>query len=64
MPRSTYAFNSIHRRSFLKVIGERFPGLWNWAWSNYGAPTELYVRRDNLAPVPGDHSEQIRHEAR
>ena len=44
------AFNSIHRRSFLKVIGERFPGLWNWAWSNYGAPTELYVRRDNLAP--------------
>ena len=44
------AFNSLHRRAFLKVIGERFPGLWNWAWSNYGAPSELYVRRDNLAP--------------
>jgi hypothetical protein len=37
------AFNSIHRRAYLKVIGEHFPGLWNWAWSNYGHPTELYV---------------------
>ena len=37
------AFNSIHRRTFLKVIGERFPSLWNWVWSNYGEPTELYV---------------------
>ena len=44
------AFNSIHRRAYLKVIGEHFPGLWNWAWSNYGHPTELYVRRDNLTP--------------
>ena len=44
------AFNSIHRRTFLKVIGERFPSLWNWVWSNYGEPTELYVRRDNLQP--------------
>jgi hypothetical protein len=44
------AFNSIHRRTFLKVIAERFPSLWSWVWSNYGEPTELYVRRDNLNP--------------
>jgi hypothetical protein len=44
------AFNSIHRRTFLKVVAERFPGLWSWVWSNYGEPTELYVRRDNLEP--------------
>jgi len=44
------AFNSIHRRTFLKVISDTFPSLWSWVWSNYGEPTELYVRRDNLAP--------------
>ena len=45
------AFNSILRRSFLRVVARQFPGLWDWAYTLYGAPTELYVRRDGAAPA-------------
>ena len=41
----TNAFNSIHRRAFMSVVAERFPGLWDWVSALYGAPAELYVRR-------------------
>ena len=34
----------------MRVIAERFPGLWDWAYTLYGAPTELYVRRDGTTP--------------
>ena len=44
------AFNSITRSAFMRVIAERFPGLWDWAYTLYGAPTELYVRRDGMPP--------------
>ena len=44
------AFNSIHRRAFMSVIAERFPGLWRWIYSGYGSPTELYIRRDAGPP--------------
>ena len=40
------AFNSMHRRAFMTVIAQRFPGLWRWIYSCYGDPTEVYVRRD------------------
>jgi hypothetical protein len=32
------AFNSITRSAFMRVIAERFPGLWDWAYTLYGAP--------------------------
>ena len=46
----TNAFNSMHRRAFLDVIAKRFPGLWDWTYTMYGAPTELYVRTDGAPP--------------
>ena len=45
------AFNSIHRRAFLRVISEHFPGLWDWVYTCYGAPSDLFVRRDGLPPA-------------
>ena len=31
-------------------MARRFPGLWDWVWTLYGTPTELYVRCDGLPP--------------
>ena len=40
----------MHRRAFLDVIAKRFPGLWDWAFTCYGNPTEVYFRCDGMPP--------------
>ena len=45
----TNAFNSIHGRDFMSVVGSHFPGMWSWVETMYGDATELYVRRPDGA---------------